>query len=141
MEILIALIIASVVMLMAAYGFQTVTSMSVKVREGLSTSESAYFILGDLERRFAIGRDIRHRFNELQLDGAVYDFGVEYTTRQQESRRDTFPNHFTAPTFGARQKGMPMDSVSLIFNGSRITWKRFGSLADHVNKQIFDGQD
>lgn len=144
LEMLAAMALISVVVMFSAYGMGTVRQLSADMREGLSVSESTYFIVSDMESRLSAGLPVRMRFSEVAIADVTYDLGLEWSVRWQHHVSDTFPVPFTEPMFAefdtTASTGVPIDVLTLRSGDLVFPISRGSSIADMVNT-IVHGQD
>ncbi|MBI1286281.1 MAG: prepilin-type N-terminal cleavage/methylation domain-containing protein [Flavobacteriales bacterium] len=142
-EMMVSMLIVTVVLMMAAYGFRTVTEVSRRIRSELERSESNYLILSNVEQQFKRNRVLTKHFNDIQLDDVLFEFGVETTLRRQEGRIDTFPSVISEPKL-IEEKSEAEGLISeLVFQADSTVFvlKGSGDLALWMNERTRNGQD
>jgi prepilin-type N-terminal cleavage/methylation domain-containing protein len=140
-EMLSALAITSVVLMTAAYAFNTVRKISDGVSAGLGASESAYFAVSDMEARFSAGHDINLRFNDIILGGVTFDIDPEWVIRKQSSRIDTLDVMLSEPHLSlckpaSGQTGRVIDSLAFWSDTIPFALIRNASVVDRINNAI-----
>lgn len=116
------------------------------MRSGLSTSESNYFLLADIERQFNKDDDIMVQFNDVIFENVRFECGVEMTLRKQAGRIDTLNPLITSPKLNLATSNHNSEHPlldRLIFTAGDQTYDLIcqGSLADNINQRIRNGQD
>lgn len=146
-EIMVSLVITSVVMLMAAYGFNTVVTLSDTERSSLSVSKASYFLLVDVEKQFMTGKIIETQFNDLTIGEVVFELGPELAFRKQINRIDTLPTFLDNPVYAyaiiSRINSATSIQDSLSFSAGEATYAltRQSSLPNYINQRIQHGED
>jgi len=140
-EMLSALAITSVVLMTAAYAFNTVRRVSDGVSEGLGASESAYFAVSDMEARFSAGHAIDLRFNDIILGVVTFDLDPEWVIRKQPSRIDTLDvilsdPHLSLCKNASGRTGTVIDSLAFWSGTTSFALIRNASVVERVNMTV-----